>query len=133
MDTMKLKVRISVVVFILSGFFAGVMADKYLLTRANDNKPAPVKIDPKVEMMQFYSGRLNMTADQTEQMGKILDETSVEYDRLREDMKPRSQAIKAGARQRIRAILTPDQQPKYDALVVERDALRQQQKNEGKK
>ena len=132
MDTMKLKVGISVVFFILFGFFAGVVVDKNFLAKANEkDKPAAPKVDPKVEMMQFYSSRLNMTDEQREQMGRILDETTGEYDSLRKSMKPQFDKIRNGARQRIRAMLTPEQQPKYDALVQERDAQRQQ-KNDAK-
>jgi Spy/CpxP family protein refolding chaperone len=124
MDSIKLKVRISVVLFIVAGFFAGVMAEKYLLAKAND-KPVP----PRVEVMDFYSTRLNMTPEQKAEMGRILDQTSGQYDELRKSMKPKFDEVRNGARQRIRAILTPEQQPKYDELVQQRDAMHQQQKN----
>jgi len=135
MDTMKWKVRITVVVLMLTTFMAGVMADKYLMTRAN----VSVKVadpNPREEVLKIYSNRLNMTDDQKAEMGRILDETSGKYSDLRKSMKPQFDEIRSGARQRIRAMLTTDQQPKYDELVQERDALRQQQqqqKNEGKK
>jgi len=136
MDTMKLKVGISVIFFILFGFFAGVVVDKNFLAKANEkDRPAAAKVDPKVEMMQFYGSRLNMTDDQKEQMGRILDETSGKFNDLRKAMRPQFDEIRNGARQRIRAMLNPDQQPKYDELVQERDAERQkaqQQKNEAK-
>jgi len=135
MDTMKWKVRITVVVLMLTTFMAGVMADKYLMTRAN----VSVKVadpNPREEVLKIYGNRLNMTDDQKAEMGRILDETSGKYSDLRKSMKPQFDEIRNGARQRIRAMLTPEQQPKYDELVQERDALRQQQqqqKNEGKK
>jgi Spy/CpxP family protein refolding chaperone len=129
MDTMKLKVRAGVIVLVLAGFFMGITAEKYLLTRA-DIKPVQVKVDPKKEMMEFYGSRLNMTDEQKEQMGRILDETSGKYDSLRKSMKPQFDEIRTGARQRIRAMLTPEQQPKYDELVQERDAQRQQQQQQ---
>src|SRR5258708_5795738 len=114
----------------LTTFLGGVMAEKYLLARANEKAPEP---NPREEVLKIYGSRLNMTDEQKAEMGRILDETSGKYSELRKSMKPQFDEIRNGARQRIRAMLTPDQQPKYDALVQERDAMRQQQKNEGKK
>jgi len=130
MDTMKWKVRATVVFLMLTTFLGGVLAEKYLLARASEK---PVEPNPREEVLKVYSSRLNMTDEQKAEMGRILDETSGKYTELRKSMKPQFDEIRDGARQRIRAMLNPEQQPKYDELVQERDAKRQQQKNEGKK
>jgi Spy/CpxP family protein refolding chaperone len=56
---------------------------------------------------------LGLTDEQAGQIRAILDETRSQY-----------RAARAAAGQRIRALLTPEQQQKFDAKKAERDARR---------
>ncbi|HVF57735.1 MAG TPA: hypothetical protein VM934_16400, partial [Pyrinomonadaceae bacterium] len=57
----------------------------------------------------------------------ILEQTHNEYRALRTEARPRYDAIRQNSRTRIRALLTPEQQQRFDAKVAERDARRGEQ------
>ena len=65
---------------------------------------------------------LNLDDQQAAQVRAILEETRNEFRQLRAEARPRYDALKQKARERIRAVLTPEQQQRFDAKVAERDA-----------
>jgi Spy/CpxP family protein refolding chaperone len=67
---------------------------------------------------------LGLDERQAAEVRKIVDETRNEYRALRSEARPRFDAIRQSARTRIRALLTPEQQKRFDARVVEKDARR---------
>jgi len=67
---------------------------------------------------------LGLTDQQAEQIRSILDQTRSEYRTLRNEVRPRYDALREGARTKIRALLNPEQQQKFDAKVAEHDARR---------
>jgi len=130
MDSIKLKVRIGLAVIMLTCVSTGIAIDRYFIpAKANEKAPAP---DPKVELDEYYGKNLNMSPEQIAAMNTILDDTLTQYKRLKEEIRPRQTEIRNNARQKIRETLTPEQQPKFDELVAQRDAQREaakQQKN----
>ena len=68
---------------------------------------------------------LNLTDQQTTQIKTILDDTKNEYKALRTELKPRFDEPRLKARAKIRALLTPEQQQKFDAIVARYDARRE--------
>lgn len=68
---------------------------------------------------------LNLNAEQSKEMQKVLDETAGEFRTLRSELRPRYEELRLKARGRMRAVLTADQQQKFDALMAEIDARRQ--------
>jgi periplasmic protein CpxP/Spy len=68
---------------------------------------------------------LNLTDQQTTQIKAILDDTKNEYKSLRTELKPRFDEPRLKARAKIRALLTPEQQQKFDALVARYDSRRE--------
>ena len=60
---------------------------------------------------------LSLTAAQQQQVEGILRETGQEFAKLRAEFQPQLAAIRTGSRDRIGALLNPDQQQKFDALV----------------
>jgi Spy/CpxP family protein refolding chaperone len=67
---------------------------------------------------------LDLDERQSADVRKILDETQGEYRSLRAEARPRFDAIRHSARTRIRALLNPEQQKRFDARVAEKDARR---------
>ncbi len=67
---------------------------------------------------------LNLTDEQATAIRVILDETRGEYQALRKDLRPRFEEPRLKARTRIRALLTPEQQQKFDAIVAQQDSRR---------
>jgi Spy/CpxP family protein refolding chaperone len=67
---------------------------------------------------------LSLTDQQAAEIRAILDQTRNEYRALREKYRPQYDAARQSARARIRALLTPEQQQKFDARAAEHDARR---------
>jgi Spy/CpxP family protein refolding chaperone len=67
---------------------------------------------------------LDLNEQQATQIRAILDQTREEYRQLRAEVRPRYDSVRQSARMKIRALLTPEQQQKFDAKVAERDARR---------
>jgi len=62
---------------------------------------------------------LLLSPEQVTQVSAILDQTGQRMRELRERMEPEFEAIRVAQRQRIMALLTPEQQPKYQKLIEE--------------
>lgn len=71
--------------------------------------------------------QLNLTDQQATQIKTILDDTRNDYKTLRAELKPRFDEPRLKARAKIRALLTPDQQQKFDAMVAQYDAKREEE------
>lgn len=67
---------------------------------------------------------LNLSDEQAGQVRAILEETREEYHALRSECRPRYDAARQKGRERIRALLTPEQRQKFDQRAAERDARR---------
>ena len=77
---------------------------------------------------------LSMTDEQATRVRAVLDETRDEYRRLRAEVRPRFEEPRLKARARMRELLSPEQQQKFDALAAERDAQRrEEQQRRGEK
>jgi Spy/CpxP family protein refolding chaperone len=74
------------------------------------------------ERFENMRRELNLTDEQTAAVRTIIDETRNEYRALRAELRPRFEEPRQKARTKIRALLTPDQQKKFDALVAQQDA-----------
>jgi len=69
---------------------------------------------------------LNLTDQQATQIRTILDDTRNEYKTLRTELKPRFDEPRQKARAKIRALLTPVQAEKFDAMIAQHDAQREE-------
>jgi protein CpxP len=74
------------------------------------------------ERFEKMRSELNLTDQQTSSVRTILDETRNEYRALRTELRPRFEEPRMKARAQIRALLTPEQQQKFDAMVAQQDA-----------
>jgi protein CpxP len=76
--------------------------------------------------VEFLTKKLNLTPDQVTQVKAIDDSTRQQMMALRNDTsttsdekRPKMMAIRQASDAKIRALLTPDQQTKYDAMQAE--------------
>jgi Spy/CpxP family protein refolding chaperone len=60
---------------------------------------------------------LNLSDAQAQQIGQIFDESSQKVSELQKQLDPQVQAIHLETRARIRQVLNPDQQKKFDEFV----------------
>jgi hypothetical protein len=108
-------------VFVL-GILLGVFGTHYWEARAMGNRP-PMP-PTHAEVVQQLHTQLALTPDQATQVDAIVEDTHQKLHTLWLQQKPQYDALRADGRTRIRALLTPDQQPKYDAFVKHLDEQR---------
>lgn len=76
------------------------------------------------EVFEQMRRDLDLNDQQSSEVRAILDQTRIDYRALRAEARPRYDAIRQQARARIRTLLTPEQQQRFDARIAERDARR---------
>ncbi len=60
---------------------------------------------------------LNLTPDQQDKLGKILADMQARFDAIHQQMAPQFDQVRHQAREQIRAILTPEQRPKFEDFL----------------
>jgi len=65
---------------------------------------------------------VNLTAEQLQKVNVIMDETDSSFNQMHERHHQDVEKIKEDYRAKLRALLTPDQLPKYEQFRTERDA-----------
>ncbi|HSB09458.1 MAG TPA: hypothetical protein VLM38_08075 [Blastocatellia bacterium] len=133
------KARLIVVTVFVIGFGAGALSlNLYQQMTSSDKKNAP-QHGPEFLIKRLHD-RVGLTNDQEDQIRKVLVETNDKYREIRtelepriKDFEPRFNAVREQSRDRIRALLTPEQLPKYEKMIEERDRMREQEKERNKK
>jgi hypothetical protein len=133
------KARVIVVSVFVIGFVAGALAlNLYQRLTSSSSKDMPH--NGTEFLVKRMNDKVGLSSEQQEQIKKILDETNDKYRDIRKDMEPRIKdfeprfnAVRQESRDRIRALLTLDQLPKYEQMVLDHDKLREQEKERTKK
>ena len=117
----RLKVwLVLVVVFVLGSITGGALTGLYLSRSGSDRSER----NPQ-QRFEKMRKELNLTDDQTKAVSAILDDARNEYRALRGELRPRFEEPRMKARAKIRALLSPEQQQKFDAMVAQQDAQRE--------
>lgn len=69
---------------------------------------------------------LNLTSDQQKQITGILSDMQAGYNNVREQANPQYERIRSQGREHIRQVLTPEQQPKFEAYLQRLDQERRE-------
>ncbi|HYG80654.1 MAG TPA: hypothetical protein VD861_09720 [Pyrinomonadaceae bacterium] len=123
----RLKIWLVIVgVFLLGGVTGAALDSVYRLRASGDERHdrRGGRRDKEERLFEEMKRDLSLTDQQATEIRAILDETRNEYRALREKCRPQYDAARAAARSRIRALLNPEQQQKFDAKAAERDARR---------
>ena len=116
-----LKIWLVLVAVFVLGSITGVALTGLYRSRASGDRPE-TRDRAMSERFEKMRRELNLTDQQTTSVRTILDETRNEYRTLRAELRPRFDEPRQKARIRIRALLTPEQQQKFDAMVAQQDA-----------
>lgn len=119
-----LKIWLAVVAVFALGCVTGMSLDSVYRLRAGGEREMRGPKRDKEEVFERMKRDLNLNEQQATQIRAILDQTRNDYRQLRAEVRPRYDAVRQNARTKIRALLTPEQQQKFDAKVAERDARR---------
>jgi Spy/CpxP family protein refolding chaperone len=122
----KLKMwLVLVAVFVLGSVTGAALTGLYRSRAAGGERPGGEKaMHERFEKMRT---ELKLTDDQTKAVQAIIAETRNEYRALRTELRPKFEEPRLKARARIRALLSPEQQQKFDAMIVQQDAQRDEQ------
>jgi uncharacterized membrane protein len=133
--TSRNKARLLVLSVFLIGAAAGALSMNLYLRSGAPERPNPGRRSPG-EVVSKMSDRLNLTSDQRERVGAILKETFGQYDLIKQDVdpcfqqvKPRFDTVRQASREKIRAVLSEEQLPKFEQMVREQDAERESREN----
>ena len=126
----RLKLWLAVAVVFALGCATGAFLDSAYRLRAGSSRgESRGGKHSREQMFEKMQRELSLDERQSTEVKKILDETRHEYRALRSEARPRFDAIRQSARTRIRALLTPEQQQRFDARVAEKDARREAEDN----
>ena len=78
--------------------------------------------DFQARLLERFSSKLKLTAEQRTQVAAILDVKRQKIDALRAEIQPRFKEIRASTAAEIRQLLTLEQQQKFDIMNAEFEA-----------
>lgn len=111
------------IVFALGGV-TGASLDGIYRLRANANASNPavtVSIRDTDAYFETLKRELMLSEDQSSAMRAVLDRTRDDYKAVCADVRPRYDVVRERARGQMRALLTADQQPRFDSIITQED------------
>jgi len=82
------------------------------------------------DAVAWLDRELKLTPEQRQQLEAILDEMAAGYRGIRERVGPEYEAVRQAGREKIRAILTPEQRARFEELVRGLDEERARRRQE---
>jgi Spy/CpxP family protein refolding chaperone len=112
------------IVFLLGaavGGMAGYGYSRWSVSAAHAPLPEPVRRAQRVEQL---TRELSLTSDQAKQLDAILMQRHTEAKAIHDQSDAQIEQIRQKGRAQIRAILTPEQQPKFEGFLKKLDEER---------
>ncbi len=106
-----------------AGVATGVAADRWLA-----RERAREQWGNERAMRTRFADGLGMSAEQRASLDSVLDHRQRQRDSLMALVRPGLDSVSTDARQRIRQLLTPEQQATYDQMLREREEARRQER-----
>jgi Spy/CpxP family protein refolding chaperone len=131
----RLKIWLVVLGVFILGCVTGAALDSVYRIKAGDDRGSEHRggrRDRKEKIFEEMKRDLNLNEQQATEIRAILDATRNEYRQLKTEVEPRYDAIRQQGRARIRALLNPEQQQRFDAEIAERDAKRNGERKNGR-
>jgi hypothetical protein len=127
------KARLLVLAVFVIGFTAGALSmNLYQRSSGPEAYNSDVDARPQDRIVRQMNQKLGLTSEQQNAISRILDETFDRYGEIRKEMEPRIKDFKPRfdeerqqSRDRIRAVLTPEQLPRFEEMVKENDLKRE--------
>ena len=124
-------VLLVVLVFVLGIALGGV--GTYMVTARVLAARSLTVVRTPASTMAMFTRDLNLNPDQQKQIQAILSDTRAHYAALHDKLDPEYEQARLQGRERIRQVLTPEQQPKFEDLLRRIDEdRRKRQAEQGK-
>lgn len=119
-DKLKFWLVLSLVVAFGAGLLGGMFGERYFFHgRRHAQLQRPSRSGPHFPSLEQLSQRLGLSGPQQEQIRKIFQDHDAELKELRAEMNTRLGAIRAGLKDKMDAVLTPEQKTKFEESIKE--------------
>ncbi len=119
----SVRALLAAVVVLGAGFALGVLVERHLLGSAAPGFGGP-PLPPLSDRVALFQKKLALTAEQSAQVRAILSATDEEARKIHSTVVPRLDAIRQRTENDIRAVLSPEQLNKYNALLESFERMR---------
>jgi len=123
------KTIISVILIFGLGALSGAIVTHKIYRQQMENI---IRDEPKAMrelMVQRLNSKLHLDTAQLEQIRAIAKQTHAEMKSVRKKIGPEIEDVLSRSQAKIRAILRPDQQEKYDQILLERRKRHENEEN----
>jgi Spy/CpxP family protein refolding chaperone len=130
METIKARREAAVlffVVFLLGVLFGAVGG--HLWNKRVSGQPAAHAT--RGELIRNFSREVRLTPEQEKQLSAIMDDTRTKWQALYAPLDAQREAIRHQGRERIRAMLTPEQQSRFEEYMRRADEQRKKEAGGG--
>ena len=117
-----------IVVFLLGALLGGV-GNHVWGDRVWGKQTSPAH-PTRDQLVSTLTHELQLNADQQQQLGVIIDDTRAQIHAVYAPADAQRETLRQGGRNRIRAILTPEQKPKFEAFMQNLDEQRKKSEQE---
>jgi Spy/CpxP family protein refolding chaperone len=123
------KALLLVFVLFVLGIALGSVGTYVVTTRVQAARPQATLARNPGHTMAMFTRDLNLNPDQQNQIQTILNDTRSRYAELHQKLDPEYEQVRHEGRERIRQVLTPEQQPKFEDLLRQIDEDRRKRGN----
>jgi hypothetical protein len=122
-DLNRTKARLVIVAIFVFGFVGGALSMN--LYTKNTTKAGDV-VQPRHYFFTKLTEQCNLTDEQQTRVRAICDDTFNRFHDIGKQVEPQMDQARHDGRDRIRAVLTKDQLPRFEELLTEMDKKRQE-------
>jgi hypothetical protein len=108
-------------VFALGGVTGASLDAIYRLRASAGNQTVTVSIRDTDAYFETLKRELALNDEQASAIHSVLDRTRDDYRAVCADVRPRYDVVRERARGQMRALLTADQQPRFDSIITQED------------
>jgi Spy/CpxP family protein refolding chaperone len=111
-------------VFLLGAALGGVLGYLFAHRPVNAANPPLSEPEKRARRVQEFTKELSLTPQQAQQLDSILQQRHAESKVIRDQSDAQLDAVRQKGRAQVRAILTPDQLPKFEEFLKRIDEQR---------
>jgi len=104
-------------VFLLGAALGGVLGNVFGVHARNTPPPQLTEVEKRAQKVQRLTQELNLTPDQQKQIEAIITSVQAQTKAIRQSIEPQLDEARQNGRSQIRAILTPEQKPKFEDFL----------------
>jgi Spy/CpxP family protein refolding chaperone len=109
------------VVFLLGAALGGMLGYVFAHHTAMAAPAQMNEAERRAQKVQRLTQELNLAADQQKQLNAIMTSVQAQYKAIHQSTEPQINEVRQKGREQIRAILTPEQKPRFEEFLKRLD------------